>query len=106
MVLPSSSAFGSITRRNCICEFDWRSKDSKEASVLDLELNSHSLKARMEFRMISKRERSIGLNSGENMLHDFWKEDDDGSELSGMLPTLKITRNMYGIAYGDNQSRF
>jgi hypothetical protein len=39
-------------------------------------------------------------------LHDFGKEDDDGFELLGMFPIVKITRNMYGIAYGENQSIF
>ena len=39
----------------------------------------------MEFRVISKRGREADLNSGQDMLHDFGREDDDGSEFSGLL---------------------
>ena len=76
---------GSVTRRNCIYEFDWRKEDSRETGRLDLGLNSNSLKARMVFRVISKREREADLNSGKDMFHDFGREDDDGPEFSGLL---------------------
>lgn len=75
----------SVTRRNCIREFDWRREDSREAGRLDLGLNSNSLKARVEFRMISMRGRETDLNSRQNMLDGLGKEDDDGSEFSYRL---------------------
>ena len=76
---------GSVTRINCIREFDWRREDSRETGRLYLGLNSNRLKGKMDFRVISKRGREVDLNSGKGMLHDFGREDDDDSEFSGML---------------------
>ena len=83
---------GSVTRINCIREFDWRREDSRETGKLYLGLNSNRLKGEMDFRVISKRGREVDLNSAKGMLHDFGREDDDDSEFSGTLSISKITR--------------